>query len=225
MIYVAALVILINLFVSLYCFIRKRKGPPNTANNGNNATYSSVMMKSVSFANDVTFLLFKITGYIPSHIIRKLFYRYVFHITMGKNVVIYYGFEARSPWNIFIGDNCIIGDHAIFDARYGIRIGNNVNFSNGVWIWTLQHDLNSVTFGTENQGAAVIIKDRAWISSRTSILPGCLIEEGVVIACGAVVTHKETLPFGVYGGVPAKIISMRNKKINYTLESGHRHFI
>ena len=37
---------------------------------------------------------------------------------------------------------------------------------------------------------AVIIKDRAWVSSRTVILPGVTVGEGAVIAAGAVVTKN-----------------------------------
>lgn len=44
------------------------------------------------------------------------------------------------PNNIIIGRGSIIGDQAVLDARNGIELGENVNFSTGVWIWTEQHD-------------------------------------------------------------------------------------
>lgn len=174
---------------------------------------------------DFTFISFKVVGYIPSHFVRKLLYKYVYHMILGKNCVIYYGLEARSPWNITIGDGTIIGDHAIMDARYGICIGKNVNISSGVWIWTLQHDLNSPDFGVAGQGNAVEIADRAWISSRTTILPGMKVLEGDVLASGAILTKSFEKPFQIYGGVPAKHIGDRNKELTYVFDGKHRMFL
>jgi len=105
----------------------------------------------LKFANDFTFLFTKLIGYIPSHFIRMLIYRYVLHMDIASKVVIYYGLEVRYPWNVSIGEGSIIGDRSILDARYGIIIGKNVNLSTEVYIWTLQHNVNSRDFGTENK--------------------------------------------------------------------------
>ncbi len=164
-----------------------------------------------------------VTGYIPSHHIRNFFYKNVFKVHLEKNVVIYYGAEIRSPWNLYIGEGTVIGDKAILDARNGIYIGKNVNFSTGVWIWTLQHDVNDCGFGTANEGGAVTIGDRAWISCRTVVLPKVTIGEGAVIAAGGVVT-KSTDCFTICGGVPCKQIGKRNQEIDYCFEGRHMHF-
>lgn len=181
--------------------------------------------KFISIANDFTFIFFRVIGYIPSHIIRKLFYKYIFHMTLGKNVVIYYGLEARSPWRIKIGRGTIVGDNAIMDARFGITIGENVNISTGAWMWTQQHDFNSKSFSCNGKGAGITIGDRAWISSRTTILPGVCVGTGSVIAAGAVVTRKSIDPFSVWGGVPAKKICDRTKDIDYEFNGKHRFFL
>lgn len=165
-----------------------------------------------------------VVGYIPSHTIRMLFYRHIFKASIGKKTVIYYGAEIRAPWSLYIGESCIIGDKSILDARHGIFIGNNVNFSTGVWIWTLQHDVNSETFSSTGEGKTVIIADRAWLSSRTVILPGVNIGEGAVAAAGAVVT-KDLEPFTIYGGVPARAIGKRNMNLTYVFSGRHVHFL
>lgn len=221
--------IALNILVSLYCYLRKKRsrseGKRSETTNVDGNIQNSFMMKCIVLANDITFILFKITGYLPSHAIRKILYRYIFHVEIGRNVVIYYGLEARSPWNISIDDNSIIGDHAIFDARNGIEIGKNVNISNGVWIWTLQHDVNSPTFSTEGKGGKVVVKDRAWLSSRTSLLPNTDIEEGAVVAAGAVVTGIKTDEYTIYGGIPARAIAIRNNNLEYEFDGKHRLFI
>lgn len=81
---------------------------------------------------------------------------------ISKTAVIYGGFEIRAPWKIKIDDGSVIGDECKLDGRNGIKIGKNVNFSTGVWIWTEQHDINDANFESNNSGGPVIIRDRAW---------------------------------------------------------------
>jgi acetyltransferase-like isoleucine patch superfamily enzyme len=78
-------------------------------------------------------------------------------------------------------------------------------------IWTMHHDYNDLNF--KAIGGPVIVEDYAWICSRAIILPGVTIGEGAVIAAGSVVT-KDVAAWTVVGGVPAKKISVRERK-NY----------
>ena len=165
-----------------------------------------------------------IVMYVPSHTIRKFLLRYLFGMRIGKKVTIYYGTEFRYPWKIEIGDGTIIGDKCILDGRYGIIIGKDVNFSTGVWIWTAQHAVDSTSFSTNSACGKVIIGDRAWVSCRAVVLPDISIEEGAVVAAGAVVT-KNCDPFSIYGGVPAKKIGDRNRKLTYHFTGEHLHFL
>ena len=54
----------------------------------------------------------------------------------------------------------------------------------------------------------VIIEDDVWIGARVTILPGCRICKGSVIAAGAVVT-RDVPPYTIVGGVPARFIKNR----------------
>lgn len=160
-------------------------------------------------------------GHIPSQVIRRLIYRHWLGATIGKNSVVYGGAEIRSPRNLVIGRNTSIGHHAILDARNGIRIGDNVNFSTGVWIWTEQHDPQDPDFTTKQAG--VEIGDYAWISCRTVLLPGVKIGKGAVVAAGAVVV-RDVPDYAIVGGVPAKVIGERSQDLRYTLQ-GYMPFI
>jgi len=135
--------------------------------------------------------------------------------------VIYGKAEIRSPKKIKIGTNSIIGHNAILDGRGGLEIGNNVNFSSGVWIWTAEYDKDDPYFIATS--GKVEIDDYAWVSCRVTILPGTKIGKGAVICAGAVVT-KDVPPYAIVGGVPAKIIGERNKDLRYRLE-GHIPFV
>lgn len=77
---------------------------------------------------------------------------------------------------------------------------------------------------SNNKGGKVIIEDRAWISSRTVLLPSVHIGEGAVIAAGAVVT-KDCEAFGVYGGVPARKIGKRSHELYYEFNGIHDPFL
>lgn len=186
--------------------------------------YAHIRDSVYRFLDSFLRLNLMITAYIPSHAVRRFLYTKVYCVDMDKTAVLYYGAEIRAPWNLHIGKGTIIGDKAILDARSGIYIGDNVNFSTGVWIWTLQHDVQASDFGVAGQGKPVRICDRAWLSCRTVVLPGVTVAEGAVVAAGAVVT-KDCTPFSIWGGVPAKCIGKRNTDLMYEFSGGHMLFL
>ena len=130
------------------------------------------------------------------------------------HTVLYGGFKIRKPSGICIGQNTIVGHNTTLDGRNGITIGKNVNISSEVMFWTMQHDYNDPMFGVS--GGRIIIHDHVWISVRAIILPNVTIGEGAVVAAGSIVT-KDVRAYTVVGGIPAKVISNRNRDIQYSL--------
>jgi acetyltransferase-like isoleucine patch superfamily enzyme len=159
------------------------------------------------------FMICAAIGYLPFHTVRIFFLR-ILKAKVGKRTGIYRGFEIRRPRFLTIGNSSVIGHGALLDARCGLTIGDNVNLSNEVMIWTLHHDYNDSGFA--QTGAPVIIGNYAWICSRAIILPGVTIGAGAVVAAGAVVT-RDVAPYTVVGGVPAKPIAKRNQNLTYDL--------
>lgn len=158
----------------------------------------------------------------PSHFIRNIVYTKIFGLDIGNRVVIYKGLTAIDLWKIHIGNGSIIGDDNMLDGRGEIEIGENVNLSSQVRIWTGQHDVNGPDF--EYQSGKVKIGDRVWISGNTTILPGVTIGEGSVVASGAVVT-KDIEPYTIYGGIPAKKIGERSHNMLYEFGGEHDWFV
>lgn len=157
-------------------------------------------------------------GYIPSNHIRKWLYMGL-GVKIGKNVVMHYKTEIRSPRKLILGKGTIIGDNAILDARCGLVMGNNVNLSSNVSIYTLQHDHRDPYFRC-NEGRkkmSVEIEDRAWIGSNVTVLPGVHIGEGAVCCAGCVVT-KDVLPYTVVAGIPAKKVGERPRVLKYEFD-------
>lgn len=171
----------------------------------------------------ITRLFIDITGKIRIVTLRHYIYKHIFKIKMDKNVVIYRGAEIRSPQKLTIKRGSIIGDNAILDARNIIQIGENVNFSTGVWIWTEQHDCQDKLFQCNQKGGPVIIGNRAWIGSRVTILPNIKIGEGAIVAAGAVVT-KDVPAFNIVAGIPAQVIGKRNNELIYEFDGSFLSF-
>lgn len=119
-----------------------------------------------------------------------------------------------------------IGDHCLIDTRnwpsepYLITIGDHVQVTHGVSIYThgggnairKEHPDFDV-FGK------VVIEDWAYIGAFSQIMPGVTIGEGALVAAGSVVT-KSVAPHTVVGGNPARYICTveefyeHNKKYN-----------
>lgn len=150
-----------------------------------------------------------IVAHIPSYFIRRVLYKYVMFVKMGKHSHIQMGVRMYSPHKIKIGDNCSIGNNSLLDARRHIEIGNNVDIAGYVKILTLGHNLDSLTY--ETIGDKVIIEDHASVFTGASILPGLIIKEGSVVALDAVLS-KSTEAWSIYAGNPAKLI--RKRKVN-----------
>lgn len=228
---------LIYLETLTWCWIKKKasaqqKNSPKLSKTCNINSRGIVLNKKQAmkmtigcWAGSLLRYLLHIVGYIPSHTIRNLLYKYLFLMNIGEKVTIYYGAEIRAPWNITIGEGTIIGDCAKLDGRSGLVIGKNVNFSTGVWIWTVQHNVDDTEFSTEEKEKPVEICDYCWLGPRTIILPGVKIGTGTVIAAGAVVT-KDCEEYSFYAGIPAKKIRERNRFLTYDLSNNRRyHFL
>lgn len=111
-----------------------------------------------------------------------------------------------------IGDHSYIGCNAVMGAGGGgIKIGNNVLIGQSVNIHSERHVFQDISVPIRMQGISyegVIIEDDVWVGSKATILDGVIIGTGAIIGAGAVVTHSVP-PYGIVGGVPAKIIRVR----------------
>ena len=162
---------------------------------------------------------------IPSHTIRMFFYKKIYMMDIAEKVTIYHGMEVRSPQKLHIGKGTIIGDNAILDARAGLCIGENVNFSSNVSIWTYQHDYRDADFACNPcHYGPVKIGNRVWLGPNTIVLHNVTIGEGAVVAAGAVVT-KDVPKFTVVGGIPAKKIADRPTTLRYEFNGSHIRFL
>lgn len=120
--------------------------------------------------------------------------------------------------NLYVGDNVYIGYHADFvSAKSKIIIHDHVMFGPHVSIRGGDHRTDIVgRFVDEikdcdkipENDQDVIFEGDNWIGMNVTILKGVTIGRGSIVAAGAVVT-KNTPPYSIVGGVPAKVLKMR----------------
>jgi acetyltransferase-like isoleucine patch superfamily enzyme len=155
-----------------------------------------------------------VVGKIPSHVIRLAFYRHVMGFELAEGVAIHLGARFDCTKGLSMGKNSVVNENCRLDPRGGISIGSNVSISAELIILTAEHDPDSPEF--DGRTRPVVIGDRVWIGTRATILPGVVLNEGAVVAAGAVVT-KDVPAFTVVAGVPAKPIRERSHNLTYQL--------
>ena len=120
------------------------------------------------------------------------------HISVGDRVYIGAGaFMLAQLSHIYIGNDTAIGPHVTViggDHRFDI-VGKPIN------------SYTQADKKPEND-RDVVIGDDVWIGAGVTILKGVTVARGSIVAAGAVVT-KDTPPYSIVGGVPAKVIGWR----------------
>jgi len=130
----------------------------------------------------------------------------LFGAKIGKEVHIYSSAVIWFPWNLEIDDWSAIGEDAYIYNLGIIKIGKQVTISQRSHICAGTHDYTNPAMTLIKP--RIEIKDQVWICSGAFIGPGVTLSEGCIIGAHAVQT-KDTEPWGIYAGNPAKLIKKR----------------
>ncbi|MBD0343801.1 MAG: acyltransferase [Coleofasciculus sp. Co-bin14] len=114
---------------------------------------------------------------------------------------------------IEVGENSFIGPYSCVAGPGPIRIGKDCLIAAHSGIFANNHQFADPTRKIVDQELTckgITIEDDCWLGAGVKVLDGVTIGRGSVIGAGAVVT-KDIPPFSVAVGVPAKVISHRDK--------------
>lgn len=131
----------------------------------------------------------------------------------GQNVFIFTGVYILNSDNLSLGSNISIHPMTYIDARGGIHIHDDVSIAHSTTLLSTTHNHSDLDIPIRNQGIAMkktIINKNVWIGAKVTILQGCNIETGCIIAANSVVT-KNFPENVVLGGLPAKVLKKKNK--------------
>ena len=125
----------------------------------------------------------------------------------NKGVSIEQGFQCLTGQeeNIFIDDYSAIGIGVKFWNFNEIRLGKFCMLAADVTLTNGGHDIN--TF--EPFSGPLTIGSGCWIGTGARIIGPLIVGDNAIIAAGAIVI-KDVPPGSIVGGVPAKVIGMRN---------------
>ena len=139
--------------------------------------------------------------------------RFPKNVQIGNQVVLKEGARICScnqNAKIKIGENTTFGYHSFLFSSESIEIGNNCLIAPFVYIVDSDHNIEKGKLINEqpNSTAPVKIGNDVWIGTGAKILKGVSIENGAVIAAGAIV-RNDVKAYEIHGGIPAKKISDR----------------
>jgi putative colanic acid biosynthesis acetyltransferase WcaF len=131
---------------------------------------------------------------------------------VGKNIFIYPGVWITPGRNLTIGNHVDLAKDVLITTSGGVYIGDRTLVGYRTQILSSNHTIPPIGEPFPVSGDSfgeIIIENDVWIGANCIITAGVKIGYGSVIAAGSVVT-KDVLPNSIVGGVPAKLIRMRN---------------
>jgi acetyltransferase-like isoleucine patch superfamily enzyme len=134
-------------------------------------------------------------------------------VTVGRNTrVECTGSVATLGRGLTVGSGAGLGSDNLYGCAGGVRIGADTIVGEFVSFHSEDHVFASRARPIRDQGVThrgIEVGAGCWIGSRVTVLDGASIGDGCVIAAGAVVVAGEYPAYGVYGGVPARLLRMR----------------
>jgi maltose O-acetyltransferase len=155
-----------------------------------------------------------VVAHVPSVTLRRLWYRHVLGIQLGRHASVLMGAYvaflspgANRRSGARIGRNSRINRKCTLDFRGGLTIGDNVSISPEVMFVGGSHDVNNPWF--DDVLRPISVEDYAFIGTRAMILPGVTVGRGAVVTAGSLVSG-DVAPMTIVAGVPARRVGVRD---------------
>jgi acetyltransferase-like isoleucine patch superfamily enzyme len=119
------------------------------------------------------------------------------------------GYQASL--GVILGDGCFVGSGCEFNITSSVTIGKLCLIASGTRFIDHNHGTSSdrpMKLQIEVE-EPIVVGSNVWIGVNSVILKGVTIGDGAIVAAGSVVT-RSVPPDSIYGGVPAKLLRMRD---------------
>lgn len=158
--------------------------------------------------DDLSFLVRPLPGLI-GYALRYLVYRLLFE-KIESMPFISTNVKFMHMHKISLGRGVLINSNCYLYGKGGIRIGSGTLLSPNCVLVAGGHDIHgdAPILQLPSKSEPIVIGDDCWLGANVSVMGGVTIADGCVIGAGAVVT-RDTEPYGIYAGVPARRIGAR----------------
>lgn len=162
-----------------------------------------------------TWFDFIFSFYPGSFGIKLRYFYYRNRINLGKKVIISEMVTIKFPERVKIGDRSFLGKGTYIQGSGTVDIGEDVLIGPYCKIWSSNHAFYTTKIPINQQGHTfnnVTIGSDVWLGTGATILSGCKIGDGAIIAAGSVVT-KDVPEYVIVGGNPARVIKERDRNV------------
>ena len=156
---------------------------------------------------NVCWALFYRTSPRPLHAWRIMLLR-AFDARLGRRCHFYPGSRIWAPWNLECADQVTAANGAEIYNPAPMHFGSYVIVSQSAYLCGATHDMNDPAFPLLASSSS--IGAYAWVCARAIVAPGVHLGKGAVLGLGSVAT-SDLDPWVVYGGIPARKISQRER--------------
>ena len=112
----------------------------------------------------------------------------------------------RGIQNISVGDNVYFAPGVFINARGKVDIESEVQVGINSVIVSSTHLLKNGSYRLHHTSESIYIGYGSWIAANCTMVAGSSLPQSSVLAANSVITKKFS-EAGVYGGVPAKLIT------------------
>lgn len=131
----------------------------------------------------------------------------IFKASIGADVHIYPSVHITMPWNLNVGDQCSLGDHAIIYALGQIEIGPRSTVSQYAHLCAGTHEWRDPAMPLLK--SPIKIGSDVWICAQAFVGPGVQVgDNSIVGACSVVMKNVAANSIG--HGNPFHILRRRN---------------
>ena len=123
----------------------------------------------------------------------------------GEDCRFFKGITVTYGHNISVGDNTVIHDDVHLDDRGKLTIGNRVSISDGVHIYSHDHD---VVDQTTVRNYHTIVEDDVRLTYDAMVRAGCRVGENAIVGARAIVQH-DIPAHHIAVGMPAKSVKIK----------------